>query len=403
MKSKLKNISACLLLASLSTTASAAGFAIKEQSITNLGRAFAGSAAAAEDASTIFFNPAGLTYLEQGEIDLGMNYIRPQTDFNDDGSSPMTGDDGGNAGKEAFVPNFYLSHPLNDTVTVGLGVSAPFGLVTEYGDNWIGRYLAVKSEMLTVNFNPSIAIKATEKLSVGLGISAQYIDVKLTKMVPIAGDSKVKLQGDDWGYGFNVGLMYQATEDTRLGLSYRSKISHTLEGDGKLAVLDVKEKISADLDLPETVSFALHHQLNEKWSLLADATLTRWSRFEELVIESDGMLNSEKPENWENSMRYGIGFNYQHSDKWLFRGGVAYDETPIPSSEYRTARIADADRTWVAVGASYQYSDSIIIDAAYTHIFMNDPKIDETEAPFNLKGRYDASVDIVGVQLRWLM
>lgn len=407
MNSKLKNISAFVLIAALPGTVSAAGFAIKEQSITSLGRAFAGSAAVAEDASTIFFNPAGLTYLDRSELDLGLNYIKPQSEFRDEGSTingnPLTGGDGGDAGNDAFVPNFYLSHPVNDKVTLGFGVSAPFGLVTEYKDDWVGRYLAVKSEMLTLNFNPTLAIQATEKLSLGFGVSAQYIDVKLTKVAQVPADAGVELEGDDWGYGYNLGLLYQFTDQTRVGLSYRSKISHTLEGGGTLDALGVKEDISADLDLPETVSLAIHHQLNDKWAIMADATWTRWSRFEELVIESDGILSTDKPENWDNSMRYGIGLSYQYNDKWQFRTGVAYDETPIPSSGFRTARIPGNDRKWVAFGASYQYSDNIVIDAAYAHLFMDDPRINESESIYNLRGKYDASVDIVGLQLRWLM
>lgn len=416
MNSKLKNISALILIGSLPQAVSAAGFAIKEQSVTSLGRAFAGSAAVAEDASTIFFNPAGLTYLERGELDLGLNYIKPQSEFRNDGSNinnaiPLTGGDGGDAGHEAFVPNFYLSHPVNNKVTLGLGVSAPFGLVTEYKDDWVGRYLAVKSEMLTLNFNPTVAVQATDKLSLGFGVSAQYIDVKLTKIAQVPGDAEVELEGDDWGYGYNIGLLYQFTDQTRVGLSYRSKISHTLEGEGTLDALSVEEDISADLDLPETVSLAIHHEINDKWAVMADATWTRWSRFEELVIESDGILSTEKPENWDNSMRYGIGLSYQHNDKWQFRTGIAYDETPIPSSRFRTARIPGTDRKWVAFGASYHYSDNIILDLAYAHLFMDDPRINESEdadgsgprPEYNLKGDYDASVDIVGLQLRWLM
>ncbi len=417
MNSKLKNISALLLIGSLPQAVSAAGFAIKEQSVTSLGRAFAGSAAVAEDASTIFFNPAGLTYLERGELDLGLNYIKPQSEFRNDGSNinnaiPLTGGNGGDAGSEAFVPNFFLSHPVNDKVTLGLGVTAPFGLVTEYRDDWAGKYLAVKSEMLTVNFNPTIAIKASEKLSLGFGVSAQYIDVKLSKMVDLGGDPNVadaraKLKGDDWGYGINMGLLYQATEQTRIGLAYRSKISNTLEGDGTLKTNTgttlADEKITAGLDLPETISLAIHHDINDQWAVMADATWTRWSRFEELLIESDGILATQKPEDWENSMRYGIGLSYQHNDKWQFRTGIAYDETPIPNSQRRTARIPGTDRKWVAFGASYHYSDNIVIDAAYAHLFMDDPRIDESEGVYNLRGDYDASVDIVGLQLRWLM
>lgn len=423
MNSKLKNISAFILLSSISSTASAAGYAIIEQSVSGLGRAFAGSAAVAEDASTIFFNPAGLSYLEQAEMDVAAYYIAPQSEFNNDDSSiagmiPLTGGDGGDAGKNAVVPNFYYAHPVNDKLALGFGITAPFGLVTEYNDSWVGRYFAVKSDLKTVNFNPSIAYQATEKLSIGAGVSAQYIDLELTQMAdlgalfgpgPQMADGKAKLEADDWGFGFNVGLLYQMSDSTRIGLAYRSKISHTLKGDGKLRDANgnqlSKEDIQGDVDLPETVSLAINHDINDKWSVMADATLTRWTRFEELVIESDGpFLGAEKTEDWDNSMRYGLGVSYKYSPQWQFRAGIAYDETPISNAQRRTARIPGTDRKWLAVGATYRYSDKIIIDAGYAHLFMDDPKIDESDDNgYNLKGEYDASVDMVGLQLRWLI
>jgi long-chain fatty acid transport protein len=423
MNLKLKFSAAVVFSLISSGSAYAAGYAIQEQSVTGLGRAFAGSAAAADDASTIFFNPAGLTYLKRAEMDIAANYISPRSEFNNDGSSiagviPLTGGDYGDASENAIVPNFYYAHPINDRVSVGLGVTAPFGLVTEYNETWVGRYFAVKSDMLTVNFNPSIAFKATDKLSLGFGVSAQYIDVELSQMAdlgaklgpgPQQADGKVDLQADDWGYGYNLGLLYQVTPDTRLGLSYRSKISHTLKGDGELTnssgAVVYDENIKADLDLPESVSLALQHQINSQWAVMADVTMTRWSRFSELSIESSqGNLSSDKSEDWENSMRYGLGLEYKYNDNWQFRTGVAYDETPIPDKTHRTARIPGTDRTWLAFGASYHYSDNIVIDASYAHLFMNDPDIDETdENNYNLKGSYEASVDLIGVQLRWLM
>jgi long-chain fatty acid transport protein len=435
--------SSVLLMASaFSSLSYGAGFAIMEQSVTGLGRAFSGSAAVAEDASTIFFNPAGLTYLSHSQLAAGLNLISPRSDFNDKGSStaaavggaPLTGREG-DAGNLAAVPNFYYAHRINDNTVAGIGVNAPFGLVTEYSDNWKGRYHAIKSDLLTININPSIAFKSSEKLSLGFGINLQYIDLELTQAVdfgsicaaaavgacaaPQANDGKAKLTADDWSWGYNLGLIYQATEATRLALAYRSKISHHLTGKGKFTVPSnvpgplatalgfTNASISGDVDLPETASFAVHHQVNNKWAVMADASWTHWDRFEELAISSPdpaNKLNSVKEEKWDNSMRYGLGFTYAHNGKWTFRGGVAYDETPI-SDEYRTARIPGEDRTWVALGASYNYSETITVDAGYTHIFLSDPEIDESlDAPLDhrLVGDYDASVDILGVQMRWV-
>ena len=425
---KTLKLTAFLVASTLSSMSYGAGFAIIEQSVTGLGRAFAGQAAVAEDASTIFFNPAGLTQLEEIEIDQGLHIIAPRSKFDDDGSAvpnygglggysgqALTGGDGSNAGSVALVPNFYIAIPLSETLVAGLGVNAPFGLVTEYNDTWKGRYHAVKSDMMTVNINPSIAFKATDKLSLGFGINLQYVALELTQMAdlgskffgaPQAADGKAKLEADDWSWGYNLGLTFQATDATRIGLAYRSKISHTLKGDGKLKFNGTRiagENIEGDVDLPENASIAIHHQVNEQWAVMADASWTRWDRFEELSISSSGgTFDTTKEEKWDNSMRYGLGLTYAHNDKWTFRSGIAYDETPI-SDEYRTARIPGEDRKWLAVGASYKYSDHITIDTGYTHIFLSDPEINETDDNgYTLIGDYEASVDILSVQMRWL-
>lgn len=419
--SRSTQLSFYVLFGAASSSAGAAGYALIEQSITGLGRAFSGSAAVADDASTIFFNPAGLTNLSRKEMNMGLNLIGPRAEFSDRGSNvngtPLIGGDGNNAGELAAVPNFYYAQPLNDHTVVGIGVGAPFGLVTDYGDSWQGRYHAIRSDLLTININPSIAFKATEKLSLGFGVNLQYIDLELTQAANFGlqrNDGRVRLTADDWSWGYNLGMTYQFTDVTRLGISYRSKITHKLEGDGEFRLPEniqpnatdfglVDGKIDGGVTLPETLSVALLHQLTPKLALMADATWTRWSRFEELRINSDvDRLNSVKAEDWDNSMRYGLGLEYQANDRWSWRAGVAYDETPIPNAQRRTPRIPDSDRTWIAVGASYQYSDNIVLDAAYSHIFMKDTNIDDTDANGNqLLGKYKNSVDIVGVQLRW--
>ena len=423
---KLAKVTAVLGATTFCSLAYGSGFAIQEQSITGLGRAFAGSAAVAEDGSTIFFNPAGLTQLKQREVDAAINYIVPQSDFNNSGSrlpailgsGPLTSGSGSGdeAGKEAFVPNFYYVHPINDQIVLGLGVNAPFGLVTEYSESWPGRYHAVKSDLLTININPSVGYKVNDKFSLGFGVSLQYVDVQLTQMtdlgalmaMPQAADGKVRLEADDWSWGYNFGLTYQLQEATRLGIAYRSKISHHLKGDGKHwtsnGVKLFDENIDADLDLPENLSIALHHQINQQLSASADVTWTRWNRFQELKITSDGgNFDLVKPEKWQNTVRYGLGLDYQYDEKWTFRTGVAYDETPV-SNEFRTARIPGNDRKWISIGASYKATENFILDAGYSHLFISDPKINEIDSRgYVLAGEYEAGVDLFGLQLRWLM
>lgn len=430
------------LTLSLSFEATSAGFAIQEQSITGLGRAFAGSAAVADDASTIFFNPAGLTYLSRNQINTGIHFISPKADFKNQGSSlpatlmsaPISGssDDGG---KNAVVPNFYYAHRLNEKSIAGIGINAPFGLVTEYDDDWVGRYHAIKSDLKTININPSLAFKANDKLSIGFGINLQYTELELTQAVDFGAacarasvmacaspqnfDGKAKLNADDWSWGYNLGLIYQFSEATRAGLHYRSKISHRLEGDGEFEIPDntavqtvaaaggfTAGSIYGKTTFPETLSAALHHKINKKWALSADATWTRWNRFQDLTIQSDDVnrLNSSKAENWQNSMRYSIGADYAYNQKWQFRAGFSYEETPVPSSNFRTARIPDNNRKWFSVGSTYKLNEDFIIDAAYTYIYANKPSISETDDNgYTLSGEYDGKVHIVAMQLRWLL
>ncbi|MCX4188947.1 OmpP1/FadL family transporter [Methylophaga sp. OBS3] len=435
----LSRLSLLILLGAGSSSAYAAGYAILEQSITGLGRAFSGSAAVADDASTIFFNPAGLTQLDRSEVIFGANFIAPYAKFDKDsatlpsGLGDITGGDNGNATESAIVPNFYYAHPVNDRLVLGIGVGAPFGLVTDYSDDWVGRYHARRSDLKTININPSFGFKATDKLSVGAGINLQYADIELSQAVdfgtaclraavgpcaqPQNFDGQAKVTADDWSWGYNLGVTYQFTEATRAGLSYRSKITHDLEGKGEFRIPNdptvqavangggfQNGKAEGRVTLPESVSLALHHQINSQWVVMADATWTRWSRFEELRIESDvERLNSQKDQDWENTMRYGLGVEYTPNDRWSWRAGIAYDETPVPSAQRRTPRIADNDRKWVAFGASYAYSDNLMIDAAYAHLFMSDSKVDEVnEQGYRLQGEFRTHVDIVGVQVRWL-
>lgn len=424
----LSRLSLLVFLGAAASTVHAAGYALIEQSITGLGRAFSGSAAVADDASTIFFNPAGLAQLDSAELNLGMNFIAPYSRFDNQGSTlpnddPLNGGNNGNATDSALLPNFYYAHPVNDRLVLGLGIGAPFGLVTDYSDDWVGRYHARKSDLKTININPSFGFKATDKLSLGAGVNLQYADIELSQAVdfgaglgmPQSLDGQAKVLADDWSWGYNLGLMYQFNEATRAGLSYRSKITHDLKGKGEFRIPDGAEpvanaigardgKAGGRVTLPETVSLAIHHQLNIKWAIMADATWTRWSRFDALVIESDApALNSEKSQDWDNAMRYGLGVEYSHNDKLSMRAGVAYDETPIPNAQRRTPRIADNDRKWIAFGASYAYSENLMIDAAYAHLFMSDSKIDDrNEQGYRLVGEYRSHVDIVGVQMRWL-
>lgn len=413
-------MTAALVGCFFSVGAQAAGFALIEQSGSGMGNAFAGAAASAEDASTIFFNPAGMTYIQGSQVVGALHLIKPTAHFDDDGSTAALlrtkGGEGGDLGDLSFVPNFYYVHEVNPSIKVGLGINAPFGLKTEYDDDWMGRFQAIKSELKTVNINPSIAFKATDNLSLGFGVSAMWAQAELTRAVNFLtfGEGGAKIKGDDWGFGFNAGAIYQVTGATRVGLAYRSKVEQHLDGDVKfklpspaLTALSPNGGVKADVTLPETLSLSVFSQVNDTWDVMADVTWTRWSQFQELkVVRDSGTVLQNVEENWHNTMRYSIGANYKYCDSLKLRMGVAYDEEAIPT-DTRTARIPGNDRTWLALGAAWQVNPSTKLDIGYAHLFVSDAKIDDDQTSAakgrngRLTGEYDGSVDILSAQVTY--
>lgn len=407
-----------------SSTIYASGYAIIENSASGMGQAFAGASAVAEDPSTVYFNPAGMMYLDGTQVTLGMHIVDSNARFKDKGSTNLAyagvpqGSNGGNAGDVFFIPNFYYVQDFAEKYKFGLGINAPFGLGTEYSDGWKGRYTSTKSELKSININPSLAFRANEKLSIGLGFNAQYMDVTLKKDIYQAAlghsDGKAKVEGDSWDYGYNLGFIYELTPQTRLGMHYRSKISHKIEGDARFKNISpyiaglpklANQDADADLDTPATFSISMTHQLNNKLTLLGDVTYTEWSNLEELRVTGDnGATVSLVEENWDDVYRVALGMKYQYSDQWIFRTGIAHDETPI-DDDYRTSRIPGDDRFWLSFGASYTVSDNLTIDAGYSHLWVEDAKIDEEYALLTgsgtLKGEYDSDVNILSVQATW--
>ncbi|MEI8363529.1 MAG: outer membrane protein transport protein [Betaproteobacteria bacterium] len=394
--------------------AQAAGFALVEQSGSGLGNAFAG-AAAAEDASTIFFNPAGMTYIQGTQLVSAIHLIKPTVAFNDGGLSTTGGGlqkngNGGDAGDLALLPNLYFKTDLSDRVKLGLGVNAPFGLKTEYNSNWIGRFQTVKSALKTVNINPAIAYKVNDNLSIGAGISAMWAQAELTnaQYFGAAGEGSAKVKGDDWGFGFNLGAIYQVSPDTRLGVAYRSKVEQHLVGNVNFARPSPVPNagaardgnILADLTLPETFSVNAFSRINDTWDLMGDVTWTRWSQLQALTIYRDsGSLLSATQENWSNTLRYSVGANYHYSDAIKLRAGLAYDKEAI-SDQFRTARIPGNDRKWLSLGAGWKISPNGNVDVGYAHLFINNASInrDEGVTKGKLIGNFDGSVDIVSMQ-----
>jgi len=501
-QSILSRVVLCLLIPTLPLTVRAGSFQLSEQSVSSLGTAFAGGAASAEDASTLFFNPAGLARLDYGEFQMGLHAINPSDTFSNQGSRynlpgtpfnglPVTGTNDGNAGVFHIIGNTYFSQPIlrNSSygdLTIGVGVTAPFGLETDYSPDWVGRYAALRTKLLTLDVQPTIAWRYN-RVSFGAGLDIQYASARLTQaidfglaaqaplgqffaalptalaaqgvpaaqipgiiaatraaytnagFVPGGRDGVTEITGDDWDYGFTVGalLEYRKSgegeddflQDGRLGVSFRSKIDHTLEGDaefrrvpliaapgapplpafpqpGAFQAVFFNQGVTAQLPLPEILHFSLYQRFCHQFAFMGDVTWTNWSRLREvpIVFDNPGTPANILNINYEDTYRYSIGFEWYASKNFTLRIGGAYDETPIQAPEFRTPRIPDNNRYWLTFGAKYSPCEWLDLDVGYAHIFVDDPPSNFTDNQgHQLIGTYDAHVDIVSasVTIKW--
>jgi len=410
-----------LALAGCANFAQAAGFALVEQNASGLGNAYAGQAASAQDASTVFFNPAGMGLLPDSQLVVAGSLVQPSAKFQNSGSTaaPLQalGDTGGDAGDLGFVPNLYYVYPVNKELSLGIGVNAPFGLKTEYDQTWMGRFQAVKSELKTININPSLSYKLNDSVLLGIGLSAQYIDAELTNMVNYSALAKGALganlqgladvKGNDYGWGYNLGALFDLG-NTRIGITYRSEVDYTLEGNVSFANVPAPMAgnpllqtgpVTADVTMPASASLSLFHKLNSSVDLLADITWTGWSSFDVLTVRrTSGTVVSSTTENWQDSWRYSLGVTWHQDAAWTWRAGLAYDETPVEDA-YRTPRIPDNSRTWVALGGQYRLSEKSALDFGYAYLFVKDASINSAAAGVGaLHGSYDNSVNILSAQ-----
>lgn len=403
------------------TQAQAAGFKVNETR--TVANATAGSAAIVGDVTTMFNNPATMTSLNGHHFAGTGAFIIPDTKFKDGGSTSTTGGNGGNGGEFAFVPALYGLWSIQDNMKIGLAVTSPWGLSTKYDSDWKGRYHAVESRLTTLNINPNFAYKINDMWSVGLGVSFQYADVKLEKKINNVafggtGDVNSNLTGDDWAAGFNVGLLFEPMKGTRLGLAYRSKITHGFRGEidntsfgaggAGAALANLSEgisKVTGDLTLPETVDFSFAQDLGTDWTILGSVVWTRWNRFNELGFraESGGNIGTPERQGWKNVFMFSLGADWKFTNDWVAHAGLAYDQSPI-SDAHRGPRLPGDDRFWLATGLDWTVTDWAKVGLSYTFIFVKDADVDNVTgvtaalpAGNRLQGKFESHVNIIGI------
>ena len=441
-------LSTALLAAVMAPSMSmASGYKLNEQSAAGMGTAHAGRAAIAEDASVVFYNPAAMTELDRAQITAGFTYINADGQFT--GSSVNAAqlpssfegyDNGGNYLGEAFIPFVYYVRPINEKFSVGLGIFAPFGTNTDYGDNFAGAGFADETSLTSIEIAPTFAYKVNDQLSIGGGIDIVYMEGLLSKSadlipfnplvdpdVPTAlnpvekrgFENHFEVSGDDWGYGWNIGAYYKLSDATTLGLTYRSEIEITLEGEAEFAdksdldfyVSSAKvlastafgttfdsrtQAAEVPLTTPASATLAITHQVTNELLLQAGTTWTGWSSFQNFDVfatENVAALNDPQAglgdgyadvsdlsglggdyighidESWTDVWALALGGTYQLNERIALRAGYAYDQSPVDDA-HRTARVPSSDRQWLTFGVGYVVDQNLSIDVAAGYLFM---------------------------------
>jgi len=461
-RKKVAQAVAALVFALGAQQAFGAAFALQEQSVSGLGNAYAGGAAAAEDASTVWSNPAGMSTLPGIQIVGAVSGIFPSAKFSNNGSiaafNQPLGGDGGQGGESAALPALYLVVPINRQFAFGLGVGVPFGLETKWDDGWLGRYHALQSKVETMNVNPAVSWRINDQFSVGLGVDYQQVKATFTSnanysaalaqaaqtaaaggLIPPAAvgpfiaatgglDSHVSVTGDDWAWGWNLGFLWNVTPTTRIGGHYRSSIKYNVDGNVNFtnpalpalpptlapigaalapAVNNVLANggVTSDIELPSISNLSIYSRLNPNWEVMADVQFTDWSTIQYLTFtRTSGTVLSSTPELFRDAWRASVGASYFMGDKWKFRGGFAFDQSPVRDAE-RTPRLPDSDRYWLSAGAQYGWSKQLKLDVGLTYIFTSNASSDNnagSTAQYGLiKGDYDANVFILGGQVTY--
>ncbi|WP_434762588.1 outer membrane protein transport protein [Vibrio fortis] len=406
-------------LLSTSSVTHAAGFQLAEYSATGLGRAYAGEAAMADNAGAQWRNPAMLTYLEGTQVSVGAIYVDPNIDIEGTSTSGNTSTPANSKdfAHSAVIPNFYVSHKYSEKLAIGFAAGTNYGMETDLGKDFAGANHGNEASVISMELNLNAAYQVLENVSVGGGV--RYVMAEgsfgatATGTLPV-GTTLKYMEGDDTAWGWQVGTAWQINENNRLGFTYKSEVDLTLEGHAKgfafnMANPNAHKPGSMDLALPATAEIASFHQLTDKVAVHASVNWTDWSSFKELVADFPGEPSDLiKEENWEDNYRFAIGTTYQMTPKLALRSGIAYDTSAV-SEEHRTATIPETDRTWLSIGAGYQWSEQLTLDAGFTYILAKDAKMHESDPGFggadmfggSFEGEVSGSIWLVGVQANY--
>lgn len=400
-------------VALVSSHAFAAGFQLNEFSAAGLGRAYSGEGAMGDTAASASRNPATMALMDRPMFSVGAVFIDP--DVSIDGNSP-TGQslNANNIAPTQWVPNLHYVQPLNDQWWLGASATSNYGLATEFTDDYTAGPYAGKTDLQTVNFNLSTAYRLNQHFSFGVGFDAVYARAKIERYAGEAGsalgfpaDTQIAhLKGDEWGYGWNAGILYEVDENNRFGFTYRSEVKVDFDGDYKSSIPGYINQVNQarnlglpfgtggstipgalTLNLPEMWEVSGYHKVAPQWAVHYSLTYTSWSQFQELkATGSNGQTLFYKEEGYKDAYRMALGTSYFYDDNWTFRAGIAFDDSPVPADK-RSISIPDQDRLWLSTGASYAFNQDASVDVGLSYMHGQHVTVEEGPYTFRSTGK----------------
>lgn len=376
------------------------GYQFLHQSAEGLGSAYAANGTAINDISAMFSNPASIIRFDGTRFSGSFTVDLPQSNMDKASatapySDGMVNVDGYPAEPTQFIDTAfgaasYMTYQYQPDVVFGFAINAPYAYVSDYADTAVSRYTATNTELQGLNFSPTFAYRFNKQWAIGGSLNIQYYQAALgTKIATSTTEPQINtdvaslIEADDIAYGFSFGFEFQPSENTRLGASYRSKISHYFDGDITISGTDanlaslsslapdltsLSGKADFDIATPFILQLGLLHKFDDNYEMYANATLSGWSAFKDTHITYDnGLAETVVDNSWKDSWYVAIGLGYQYSEKIKLRTGIAYDWTPTPA-ETVSPRAPNNDRYNIGFGASYQYNLSTKIDFGYQYI-----------------------------------
>jgi long-chain fatty acid transport protein len=369
----------------LATPAWSGGLYIQEFATPSLGTANAGAQAWADNASTAFFNPAGMTRIDGKELMVGGGLINVDAKFDQASDTPVPGGNGGQAGSLAPLINAFYVHSFSDDLKFGFDMLSTSAAVLDYDNNWAGRYQCQKVSIFTITLHPSLAYRVNDWFSIGGGVGFIYGDLELEVAIPPPpgpGDGKATIDGDDLEHSYNLSAMFELSDRTRIGVVYWSEVNFNFEGDVSLQPVGVQVDVDTSLPLVQWAKTGIYHEFNDRFALLGSVGWEDWSRMENVNLSTSN-VSADLPKNWKDTYSFAGGVHYRLSKPWLLQFGIAYDTSPV-DAEDRTADMPIDRQIRYNIGTQYEKSETLTIGCAFEYADLGDAEINSS----TLKGSY---------------